>query len=74
MLTADRCSVGVLAPLRLAMEMDRLGRCEGEWETELLVPWLDIEVLRDRADDNSCESDSDCDNDCDSDLRPKVSD
>ena len=41
--------------------MERLGR-EREWEreTELLVPWLEVEALRDLADDSSCESDTDC--------------
>ena len=42
-------------------DMERLGR-EREWEreTELLVPWLEVEALRDLADESSCESDTDC--------------
>ena len=32
-------------------------------ETELLVPWLEIEALRDLAEDSSCESDKECETD-----------
>ena len=47
-------------------EIDKLGR---EWlgecvaEMELLVPWLEVEALRDLAEDSSCESDTDCESD-----------
>src|SRR6267154_1608532 len=61
MLTADRCSVGVLGLLRLERDMDKFGRCDGECETELLLPWLDTEASRDLAEESSCESESDCD-------------
>jgi hypothetical protein len=30
---------------------------------ELLVPWLEVECLRDLAEDSSCESDCECESD-----------
>ena len=42
---------------------DNDGRDLGESETELLVPWLDVDTLRDLAEDSSCESDKDCESD-----------
>ena len=37
--------------------------CDGE--CELLVPWLEDDVLRERAEESSCESDCDCESDLD---------
>ena len=42
---------------------DNEGREGEDIEMELVVPWLEIEALRDLADDSSCESDKDCDTD-----------
>jgi hypothetical protein len=47
--------------VREGRESERLGRwgdCVG-----LLVPWLEKEVLRERADDNSCDSETDWESD-----------
>lgn len=44
-------------------ELDERGLGGFVRETELLVPWLEIEALRDLADDSSCESDKDCETD-----------
>ena len=45
-------------------EMDKLGReWFGDSERELLVPWLEVEALRDLAEESSCESETDCDSD-----------
>ena len=45
-------------------DIERFGReCPGDCEIELLVPWLDVEALRDLAEDSSCESDTDCESD-----------
>ena len=50
--------------------MERLGRCIREladWELarewELLVPWLEKEVLRVCTEESSCDSDKDCESD-----------
>jgi hypothetical protein len=56
--------------------MERLGRefsiwlrvdveyeCELDGECELLVPWLEKDVLRECTDDSSCDSDCDCESD-----------
>ena len=44
--------------------MDKLGReWFGDSERELLVPWLEVEALRDLAEESSCESETDCDSD-----------
>jgi hypothetical protein len=41
---------------------DRAERC-GDRDMELLVPWLEIEALRDLAEDSSCDNDCDCESD-----------
>jgi hypothetical protein len=47
--------------LREGREIERLGRCGDR--VGLLVPWLEKEVLRERADDNSCDSETDWESD-----------
>ena len=47
--------------LREGREIERLGRC-GDC-VGLLVPWLEKEVLRERADDNSCDNETDWESD-----------
>jgi hypothetical protein len=47
--------------LREGRESERLGRCGDR--AGLLVPWLEKEVLRERADDNSCDSETDWESD-----------
>ena len=55
---------------RVGIEMERLGRCirePADWELarewELLVPWLEKEVLRVCTEESSCDSDKDCESD-----------
>jgi hypothetical protein len=45
----------------MGREIERLGRC-GDC-VGLLVPWLENDVLRERADDNSCDSETDWESD-----------
>jgi len=47
--------------LREGREIERLGLCGDR--VGLLVPWLEKEVLRERADDNSCDSETDWESD-----------
>jgi hypothetical protein len=47
--------------VREGREIERLGRC-GDC-VGLLVPWLEKDVLRERADDNSCDSETDWESD-----------
>lgn len=50
---------------RFGREYDGEGECalRGECEMELLAPWLEKEVLRERAEESSCDSERDCDSD-----------
>lgn len=48
---------------------DNAGREKEDRETELLVLWLEIEALRDLAEDSSCESETDCETDLQSNVR-----
>jgi hypothetical protein len=57
-LAADRSWEETLTEGR---EIERLGLC-GDL-VGLLVPWLEKEVLRERADDNSCDSETDWESD-----------
>ena len=47
--------------LRAGSEIERVGRC-GDC-AGLLVPWLEKEALRERAEDNSCDSETDWESD-----------
>ena len=42
--------------LRVGREIERVGRC-GDC-AGLLIPWLEKEALRERAEDNSCDSET----------------
>jgi len=53
-LAADR---SLEETLREGREIERLGLCGDR--VGLLVPWLEKDVLRERADDNSCDSETD---------------
>jgi len=57
-LTADRSWDEMVREGRESERLGRWGDCVG-----LLVPWLEKEVLRERADDNSCDSETDWESD-----------